>query len=152
MPRYINVDALWRDVTSNIEDCGDVLEIIERLPVVTINDHPEEIKVTNCNHNSDSGKKDAIYRHDVIDILNQYYCAIEQANGRPVTKEEQVFYFALKIAFAWLPSAQPEIVRCKDCRFYTEMRTDLKTGICSLACRHLGDDGFCSEAERRSDE
>jgi hypothetical protein len=51
-----------------------------------------------------------------------------------------------------LPSAQPEIIRCKDCKFYTEMRTDLKTGICSLACRHLGDDGFCSEAERRTDE
>ena len=47
--------------------------------------------------------------------------------------------------------AQADIVRCKDCKFYTEMRTDLKTGICSLACRHLGDDGFCSEAERRTD-
>lgn len=44
---------------------------------------------------------------------------------------------------------QPEIVRCKECKFYTETRTDLKTGICSLACRHLGDDGFCSEAIRR---
>lgn len=48
--------------------------------------------------------------------------------------------------------AQADIVRCKDCKFYTEMRKDLKTGICSLVCRHLGDDGFCSEAERRSDE
>lgn len=44
-----------------------------------------------------------------------------------------------------------EVVRCKDCKFYTSMRKDLKTGICSLACRHLGDDGFCSEAERRED-
>lgn len=50
------------------------------------------------------------------------------------------------------PPAQPEIVRCKDCKFYTSMRPDLKTGICSLACRHLGDDGFCSEAERKNDE
>lgn len=49
------------------------------------------------------------------------------------------------------PSAQPEIIRCKECKFYTKMRWDLDTGICSLACRHLGDDGFCSEAERRND-
>ena len=44
--------------------------------------------------------------------------------------------------------AQADIVRCKDCKFYTEMRPDLDIGICSLACRHLGRDGFCSEAER----
>ena len=50
-----------------------------------------------------------------------------------------------------LPSAQPEIIHCKECKFYTEMRQDLNTGICSLACRHLGGDGFCSEAERRTD-
>jgi hypothetical protein len=52
-----------------------------------------------------------------------------------------------------LPSAQPEIIRCKDCKFYTKIRVDLKNGfgICSLACRHLGDDGFCSEAERRTE-
>lgn len=46
-------------------------------------------------------------------------------------------------------STQPEIIHCKECKFYTEMRQDLNTGICSLACRHLGGDGFCSEAERR---
>lgn len=49
------------------------------------------------------------------------------------------------------PPAQPEIIRCKDCKFYTKMRWELDTGICSLASRHLGDDGFCSEAERRND-
>lgn len=41
------------------------------------------------------------------------------------------------------------IIRCKDCKFYTKMRTDTKYGICSLASRHLGDDGYCSEAEER---
>ena len=51
-----------------------------------------------------------------------------------------------------LPSAQPEIIRCKECKFYTEIRPDLNTGIYDLACRHLGGDGFCYEAERRTDE
>lgn len=42
-----------------------------------------------------------------------------------------------------------EVVRCKDCRFYTSMIQGKNPGICSLASRHLGDDGFCSEGERR---
>ena len=49
-----------------------------------------------------------------------------------------------------LPSVQPEIIHCYECKFYTNMRPDLDTGICSLASRHLGAEGFCSEAERRN--
>ena len=40
-----------------------------------------------------------------------------------------------------------ELVRCKDCKFYHRMTAE--TGICKLACRHLGNDGFCSEGERK---
>lgn len=43
----------------------------------------------------------------------------------------------------------PEIVHCEDCKFYTSMNRKLKTGICSLTAHHLGDEGFCSDAERR---
>lgn len=39
------------------------------------------------------------------------------------------------------------VVRCKDCKFYHRMTAE--TGICKLACRHLGNDGFCSEGERK---
>ena len=85
---------------------------------------------------------DLISRQAAIDAIKKAMC-------------EDGFRSSTAIAYEiirHLPSAQPEIIRCKDCKFYTEMRTDLKTGICSLACRHLGDDGFCSEAERRTDE
>ena len=51
-----------------------------------------------------------------------------------------------------LPSAQPEIIRCKDCKFYTHTNRSLKVGICSLLPAHFGDDGYCSEAERREDD
>ena len=44
------------------------------------------------------------------------------------------------------------VVRCKDCKFYTSMRPDLKTGICDLNVHHMGDDGFCSCGERRKEE
>lgn len=43
-----------------------------------------------------------------------------------------------------------ELVRCKDCKFYYRMTAE--TGICELACRHLGNDGFCSEGERKDGE
>lgn len=42
------------------------------------------------------------------------------------------------------------VVRCKDCKFYYQMTAE--TGICELACRHLGNDGFCSEGERKDSD
>lgn len=42
------------------------------------------------------------------------------------------------------------VVRCKDCKFYHRMTAE--TGICELACRHLGNDGFCSEGERKDSD
>ena len=52
-----------------------------------------------------------------------------------------------------LPSSEPErkIIHCKDCKFYTSMNRILKTGICSMTMHHLGDDGFCSTAEKRGE-
>ena len=64
-----------------------------------------------------------------------------------LTPSERVIVDAVKTA---LP-AHSKIIYCCECRFYTVMRPDLDTGICSLACRHLGAYGFCSEAERRTD-
>ena len=40
-----------------------------------------------------------------------------------------------------MPSAQPEIVECKDC---------LMHGVCRFELG-LGENGFCSQAERRTD-
>ena len=66
-----------------------------------------------------------------------------------LTKEyEQSVKEAVNVILNTARRDEQHIIRCKECKFYTEMRTDLKTGICSLACRHLGGDGFCSEAER----
>ena len=52
-----------------------------------------------------------------------------------------------------LPSAQPEVVRCKDCKFYSPMNRETKTGICNLIMhQNFGDNWFCAGAERRTDE
>lgn len=48
---------------------------------------------------------------------------------------------------AHLPSAQPEIIRCKDCKHYLRL----------YGCKHIDgmvtaqEDGFCSYAERKAD-
>lgn len=53
-----------------------------------------------------------------------------------------------------LPSAQPEIIRCKDCKDY---QTDWETRYpnmhyCATMDSAMPEDGFCSYAERRTDE
>lgn len=48
-----------------------------------------------------------------------------------------------------IPSVQPEIIRCKDCEFYTEEeRWCRRLGICGA----FDPNGYCSHAERRDDE
>ena len=52
-----------------------------------------------------------------------------------------------------MPSAQPEIIRCKDCKFYSPMNRETKTGICNLIMhQNFGNNWFCAGAERRPDE
>ena len=52
-----------------------------------------------------------------------------------------------------LSSAEPEIIHCIDCKFYTSMNCETKTGICNLIMhQNFGDNWFCAGAERRTDE
>lgn len=46
-----------------------------------------------------------------------------------------------------LPSAQPEIIRCKDCKY----RGGLSGFYCDIVEKMVGVDSFCSFAERRTD-
>lgn len=50
-----------------------------------------------------------------------------------------------------LPSAQPEIVRCKDCKKF-EPYKNMWQGFCNEEWRVCMIDDFCSWAERRTDE
>jgi len=53
-----------------------------------------------------------------------------------------------------LPSAQPEIIRCKDCQYWTRTVGDdqWSLGDCNLFDKHLVMcNGFCSWAERKDD-
>lgn len=91
---------------------------------------------------------DLIERQDAIEAINGVF---DRANllNRYVSQ----YYVNAVDAVRHLPSVQPEIIRCKDCKFYTPMNRETKTGICSLTLhQNFGDNWFCAGAERRTDE
>ena len=52
-----------------------------------------------------------------------------------------------------MPTIEPEIIYCKDCKFYSPMNRETKTGICNLTMhQNFGDNWFCAGAERRTNE
>lgn len=50
-----------------------------------------------------------------------------------------------------LPSAQPEIIRCKDCKQFRRW-IDTDICFCDITESERSDNDFCSRAERRKDE
>ena len=83
---------------------------------------------------------DLISRQAMID-------AMAELQGRASTKAE-----FKGISKAWkrikkLPSAQPEIIRCKDCKRYGQENCFIKIQM----LWELRPDDFCSMAERRTD-
>lgn len=48
------------------------------------------------------------------------------------------------------PSAQPEIVRCKDCKHWS--RESICDGFCSEDCMRHDEDFYCGYAERKTNE
>lgn len=113
------IDAIRKDVMGGLNYEG----IISELPSVTIKDTSDEIKVTNCNHLADVGKKvsisrdhengkDTIYRQDAIDAINTWDKFGVDERGRLVRWHEGLeLYVHLRdvlTAIVNLPSAQPE--------------------------------------------
>ena len=63
---------------------------------------------------------------------------------------------AIGIDLEKLPSAQPEIIRCKDCRYYktSQYVNGLRKFLpkCSFNNIYVAEEDFCSQAERRTDD
>lgn len=51
-----------------------------------------------------------------------------------------------------LPAAEPEIIRCRECKWYGTKFCSLDRWTNEIIIRKAKDDDFCSHAERRSDE
>lgn len=88
-------------------------------------------------------KDDVIYRQDAIDAIFEAFSTGDEGADR---------YIAEKI-LADLPSAQPEIIRCKDCKHY-QFANNRAFGMPVKMCEWFGFDDvddydFCSRAERK---
>ena len=83
---------------------------------------------------------DTISRQAAIDTLENTKTAISENGERYIAKQNAIMRIDA------LPSAQPEIIRCKDCKHY-------KYGICKKAglCVNKSPNGFCDWGERREE-
>ena len=90
-----------------------------------------------------------ITKQAAIDALTEVESHYEFDDGH-----DRLMRWAKTKIFA-LPSAQPEIVRCKDCKHY-QFADNRAFGMPVKMCDWFGfedvdDDDFCSRAERRQD-
>lgn len=113
MPRYIDVDVLWKNVTGNIDDCADFLEIIKRQPIITIDHIAEDSKKASFSWPHENGR-DVIYRQDAIDIINADKTPPNTPLITPTAKRDFEIYDSacdrhIKM-IGELPSAQPDLL------------------------------------------
>ena len=91
---------------------------------------------------------DLISRREAIDALAEMHC-----------KSDEDGYVWIIRSDAWwrietLPSAQPEIIRCKDCKNWERQVVSINDGLgyCSFhEASFVSCDGYCYWAERRED-
>ena len=85
--------------------------------------------------------QDLISRASAIDIV-RFECGEWEGLAKTIIKR-----------FEQLPSAQPEIIRCKDCEYGEQ--DEVGRWFCrSLGCQIGNEDGsgYCADAERRTDD
>ena len=92
---------------------------------------------------------DCISRQAAIDALENTKTAISENGERYIAKQNAIMRIDA------LPSAQSEIIRCKDCKWYG--RADKRRFYRGMDCLQkridtiVPDKDFCSRAERRTD-
>ena len=94
--------------------------------------------------------EDAVSRQAAIDALLK---EVRLVDGYYVENDEVIDKDDAIEAIRLLPSAQPEIIRCKDCEYGDQ--DDAGRWFCNdLGCQMGNEDGsgYCANAERRTDE
>lgn len=104
---------------------------------------------------------DLIDRQAAIDALDAYI----KVNRAPMHYENQFWVEGMEDAeriIKELPSAQPAIVRCKDCKYYEiwQLKADYtgdkryKPSVCTIGTYSVfrTPDWFCADGERRADD
>lgn len=109
-------------------DAGNMGEIIENLEKIS-----KILEQQPC--------EDTISRQAAIDAINSHFGF----------NTEEEYGSAVQEVINGLPPAQPEIIRCKDCRYY-RWESDMCDYPYATAQNVVHEDDFCSNAERRTDE
>ena len=99
---------------------------------------------------------DCISRQQAIDAVCMEWCGVKHQDCKhPFDVENDDYYWCdgcetVLQTLPDLPPAQPEIIRCKDCRW----RKDQSGSTAWLPCRAIvtPSDFYCGRAERRTDE
>ena len=108
---------------------------------------------------------DLISRQSAIDALRyaqHRFTVADEAGGMGTVKwsEDVIYFAAAERVLSELPSAQPEIIRCKDCKHKpsgdaTEHDITFPDDKCPCQCEDFwyswipSDDWYCGSAERR---
>ena len=96
---------------------------------------------------------DTIERQAAIDAICNAWCG-NSYNRCIHPKRKTQFYYCDGCydveELEKMPSAEPDIIHCKDCAHYSPHKDDYMCGINVLA--YVRDDDFCSRAERREPE
>lgn len=91
-------------------------------------------------------KKDLISKADVCEILADVF----PTDGEKVVYVEEIENAYQEIIA--LPSAQPEIIRCGECKHCYIDGENVRFNVCELNHNKAqSDDWFCADAERRAD-
>lgn len=99
---------------------------------------------------------DLISRQSAIDALKEHrnlFCDNTPDTFSVLPYGDKCRVDELDMAIATLinlPSAQPEIIRCKDCKHWS--RESICDGFCSEDCMRHDEDFYCGYAEGRTNE
>ena len=91
---------------------------------------------------------DLISRQAAIDALAKFvpYAICDESTESYTNGLTDAYNLILQ-----LPSAQPEIIHCKECKYY-RWESDMCDYPYATAQNVVHEDDFCSRAERRTDE
>ena len=146
MPRLIDADDLYRKVVGYNGGAVDktvAKRLIEQQPTVQRNSTQSNASNTLNALNA----LDTIYRQAAIDALGEEPMVWCNENEYELGERNQ--WNSDVLAIKAVPSAQPEIIRCEDC----------KHGMYDVMCKFYWCHGvahsanwFCADGERREDE
>ena len=109
-------------------------------------------------NDGDKTSGDCISRQQAIDALCSVCNALGGGHNCDKTKfvynapfDEQVILCPEHYALTMLPSAQPDIIRCKDCEWWTKQENSIQ-GRCALHKRYPSGNWYCGTARRRGEQ